>query len=73
VPGTSVARAFCPPGYVVTGGGGFTTGGGSAALAQNYPISDASGVIANGSNAIGWQVAADDWSDVQAFVVCLAP
>jgi hypothetical protein len=72
VPGTSVARAFCPRGYVVSGGGGITTSGMPAALQQSFPISDTSGTSAWGSNAIGWQVAADDWSDVQAFVVCLA-
>jgi hypothetical protein len=72
VPDTSVARAFCPAGYHVTGGGGITTSGMPAALQQSYPISDTDGTIASGPNAIGWQVAADDWSDVQAFVVCLA-
>ena len=71
-PDTSVARAFCPAGYHVTGGGGLTTGGMPAALQQSFPISDTDGTIAFGPNAIGWQVAADDWSDVQAFVVCLA-
>jgi hypothetical protein len=73
VPGTSVARAYCPRGYVVTGGGGFTTSGMPAALQQSFAISDTSGTVAWGSKAIGWQVAADDWSDVQAFVACLAP
>lgn len=73
VPGTSVARAYCPRGYIVSGGGGLTTSGQPAALQQSFPISDTSGVFAWGKNAIGWQVAADDWSDVQAFVVCLAP
>jgi hypothetical protein len=72
VPGTSVAQALCPAGYIVTGGGGITTSGTPAALQQSFPISDVSGTVAYGSSAIGWQVAADDWSDVQAFVVCLA-
>jgi hypothetical protein len=33
-------------------------------------VSDNTGVIAFGSTAIGWQVAASDFSGVQAFVVC---
>jgi len=70
-PGTSVSRAFCPTGTKVTGGGGFSLNG--AGLQQSYPISDASGVIAFGSTAIGWQVAASDFSNVQAFVVCVGP
>ena len=69
VPGTSVARAYCPRVYIVMGGGGLTTAKG-AALQQSFPISDTTGVFAWGSTAIGWQVAADDWSDVLAFVVC---
>ena len=69
-PDTSVARAFCPTGYKVTGGGGLSMSG--AGLQQSFPISDMSGTIAFGSNAIGWQVAAEDWSDVQAHVVCIA-
>ncbi len=70
-PGTSVARAFCPPGTKVTGGGGVSLSG--AGLQQDYPISDATGVIAFGTTAIGWQIAASDFSDVQAFVACLGP
>jgi hypothetical protein len=68
--GTSVARAFCPPGTKVTGGGGITGGVG---LQQSFPISDATGVIAFGSTAIGWQVAAQDFGFAQAFVVCVGP
>jgi hypothetical protein len=71
VPGTSVSRAFCPEGTKVAGGGGFSVNG--AGLQQNFPISDETGVIAFGTTAIGWQVAATDWSDVQAFVVCAGP
>jgi hypothetical protein len=71
VPGTSVARAFCPKGYVVTGGGGFTTSGAPASLQQTYPISDSSGTIAWGVTGIGWQVAASDWSNVIAFAICI--
>ena len=68
-PGTSVARAFCYPGMKVTGGGGFSING--TGLQQSHPISDTTGAIAFGSTAIGWQVAAADWSNVQAFVVCV--
>jgi hypothetical protein len=70
-PNTSVSQAFCPPNWKVTGGGGLSLNG--AGLKQNFPISDDTGVIAYGDTAIGWQVAASDWSDVQAFVVCVAP
>ena len=55
----------------LTGGGGFSLNG--AGLQQNHSISDETGVIAFGSTAIGWQVAASDWSDVQAVVICAAP
>ena len=72
VAGTSVARALCPTGTRVLGGGGITINGG-AALSQSFPISGLDGVIAFGTTAIGWQVAAADWSDVQAFVVCAGP
>ena len=71
-PGTSVARAFCPAGSIVTGGGGITSGFG-VGLQQSYPISDETGVIAYGSTAIGWQAAAEDFGFVQAFVVCVRP
>ena len=70
-PNTSVSRAFCPVGTKVAGGGGFSLNG--AGLQQNYPISDEQGTIAFGSTAIGWQIAATDFSDVQAFVVCVGP
>jgi hypothetical protein len=40
-------------------------------LQQSHPISDAGGAIAYGSTAVAWQVAAEDWSDVQAFVICM--
>jgi hypothetical protein len=70
-PGTSVARAFCPPGTKVTGGGGFSLSG--AGLQQSHPISDLTGVVAFGTTAIGWQIAASNFSDVQAYVVCLGP
>jgi hypothetical protein len=62
---------MCPPGTIVTGGGGSSHNG--AGLQQNYPISDDTGAIAYGSTAIGWQVAAADWSTVQAHVVCVGP
>jgi hypothetical protein len=70
-PDTSVSRAFCPPGTKVTGGGGISITG--IGMQQSFPISDTSGVVAFGSTAIGWQVAAPDFSDVQAFVVCVGP
>jgi len=68
-PGTAVARAFCPPGSKVVGGGSITAGYGFG-LQQSYPISDATGVIAFGDQAIGWQAAADDFGFAQAFVIC---
>ena len=70
-PNTSVARAFCPAGTKVIGGGGFSLY--RKGLQQNHPISDADGTNAYGSVAVGWQVAAEDFSDVQAFVVCAGP
>lgn len=71
VPNTSVARAICPAGTRVTGGGGLSVNG--AGLQQNHPIADLTGLIASGQRAIGWQVAATDWSTVQAYVVCVGP
>ena len=70
-PGTSVARAYCPVGTTVTGGGGISLN--SMGLKYSFPIADESGVNAWGSTAIAWQVAATDWSDVQAYVVCVGP
>lgn len=70
-PGTSVARAFCPTGTKVTGGGGYSLSG--VGLKYSFPIADETGLNAYGSTAIAWQVAATDWSDVQAFVVCAGP
>ena len=68
--GGTAVRAFCAPGEKVTGGGGFTTQNGSG-LIQNHPISDETGVIAWGTTAIGWQVAAENFDGpVVAFVVC---
>jgi hypothetical protein len=69
VPGTSVARAFCPAGTHVTGGGGHANSWG-VALNQSHPISDETGVVGYGTSSIGWQVAAVDGSDVQAYVFC---
>jgi hypothetical protein len=71
VEGASVARAFCPEGMKLTGGGGASLTG--VGIQQNYPIADHTGVIAFGSTAIGWQVAAVDWSTVQAFAICAEP
>ncbi len=69
-PGTSVARAFCLAGEKVTGGGGFSTDAPGVGLTQNFPISDASGTIAFGTTATGWQVASEGFGNVQAFVIC---
>ena len=69
--GTLVARACCPAGSRVTGGGGFSING--SGLQQSFPISDLTSVVAFGSTAIGWQVAASDFSNVQAYVVCAGP
>jgi hypothetical protein len=67
---TGMARAFCVKGEKVSGGGAFTTNNG-AGLIQNYPISDASGVIAWGTTAIGWQAAVENFNGtVVAFVIC---
>src|SRR5205085_6515367 len=78
-PGIGVARAFCPAGSIVTGGGGFVEPlpffvFREKALRQSYPISDATGVIAFGTTAIGWQAASSDFADfVLAFAVCATP
>ena len=69
-PGTSVNRAVCPPDTQVTGGGSFSVNG--TGLKYSFPIQEG-GDIAYGTNAKGWQVAATDWSDVHAFVVCASP
>ena len=43
------------------------------ALRQSYPISDATGVIAFGTTAIGWQAASADFQNtVAAFAICQA-
>jgi len=68
-PGTSVARAFCPPGTRLTGGGGYSPSG--MGLKYNFPIGDETGAFASGSQGVGWQVASTDWSDVEAFAVCI--
>jgi hypothetical protein len=69
-----LARAFCGDGEVLTGGGAFVEGGTPVQLRQSYPISDASGTIAWGDTAIGWQAASSDFNDtVVAFAICAAP
>jgi len=74
-----VARAFCPASTVVVGGGGFVETPPEMPfqeekLRQTYPISDATGVIAFGTNAIGWQAASSNFQDiVVAFAVCATP
>lgn len=70
VAGTSVARAFCQPGEAVTGGGGLATSPADVGLMQDFPISDATGVGAFGTTAIGWQVAGEGFGGVQAYVIC---
>lgn len=75
---TGMSRAFCPAGTTVIGGGGFVEAdkeGGEkpVQLRQTHPISDNTGVIAWGPNAIGWQAASSDFTDtVVAFAVCAA-
>ena len=75
---TGMARAYCPAGTKVIGGGGSVNvleKGVSIPvhLRQTYPISDETGVIAFGSNAIGWQAASSDFAGtVVAFAVCAA-
>jgi len=74
-----VARAFCPANAVVLGGGGFVEtppeeGFKEEKLRQTYPISDATGVIAFGTTAIGWQAASSNFQDiVVSFAVCATP
>lgn len=74
-----VARAFCPTGSKVIGGGGFVETPPALPfqeekLRQSYPISDATGVLAFGTTAIGWQTASSNFSDtVVAFAVCATP
>jgi hypothetical protein len=74
---TGMARAFCPAGTRVIGGGGLVEaeegGPREVRLRQTHPISDATGVIAYGTNAIGWQAASSDFADtVVAVAVCAA-
>lgn len=77
--GTGLARAFCLPGEKLVSGGGFieaSSGQGSdpVFLRQSHPIQDASGVIADGAAAIGWQVASSNFADIAvAFAACAAP
>lgn len=71
VTGTSIARALCLPGEMVTGGGGFATDPSQAGLTQNHPISTLDGVVAWGTTAIGWQVASENFGTVQAYVICV--
>jgi hypothetical protein len=74
---TGVARAFCPPGTTLTGGGGFVEPPGvpfeEKKLRQTHPISDSTGVIAHGTNAIGWQVASSDFTGaVKSIAICVS-
>src|SRR5436190_1790474 len=76
---TGLARAFCSKRMPVIGGGGFVeTPAGmpfkEEKLRQTYPISDATGVIAFGTTAIGWQAASSNFQDiVVSFAVCATP
>ena len=65
--GPELPPPVTPP---VAGGGGITSGFGLG-LQQSFPISDATGQIAYGDTAIGWQAASDDFGFSQAFVVCV--
>ena len=76
---TGVARAFCPAGTTLTGGGGFVETPPTIdlfqeeVLRQTYPISDATGVIAYGTSAIGWQTASSNFQDdVVSIAVCVS-
>ena len=68
IPGTWVARAYCPQTWMVTGGGGF--GRHNTPLTQNYAIATTDGVIATDETAIGWQVGVVVEDEVQAYVIC---
>jgi len=72
--GAGFARVFCEPGETVIGGGGFAESGDGlheAKLRYSIPISDATGVLAWGTTAVGWQAASSDFSGtVGAIVVC---
>jgi hypothetical protein len=68
--GGRAARVFCLAGERVVGGGAFAVGGFMTGLIQNYPISDATGVIAFGTTAIGWQAATEGFGAVQVHVIC---
>ena len=71
--GPGIARAFCPAGTKVTGGGAFVEGG-SFSLAHSFPIADATGVVASGVTAIGWQaVSSDGTGIVSATAICASP
>jgi Collagen triple helix repeat (20 copies) len=68
--GGRAARVFCLSGERVVGGGAFAVGGFMTGLIQNHPISDATGVIAFGTTAIGWQAATEGFGAVQVHVTC---
>lgn len=67
--GWEAQRVYCEPGEKVTGGGGFVYSGFSGGLTQNHPI-EYGGGNAWGTTADGWQVAAEGWVPVAAFVIC---
>jgi hypothetical protein len=68
IPGTWVARAFCPAQWKVTGGGGTTLN--NTPLTQNHPIATQDGVFASDGTAIGWQAGATTEGVIYAWVIC---
>jgi hypothetical protein len=72
--GIGFARVFCEDGEIVVGGGGFAESGDGlheAKLRYSFPIADATGVIAWGTSAVGWQAASSDFSGtVGALAIC---
>lgn len=63
------ARAFCPPGWTISGGGGAKADG-TVGLSESFPFTLPDGAFGNDQPALGWQVVASDFSPVIAFVVC---
>lgn len=68
IPGTWMARAFCPQTWKVTGGGALTRNG--TALRYSMAIQSIDGEIADNENAIGWQAGAVSADEVQVYVHC---
>jgi hypothetical protein len=68
IPGTWIARAYCPQTWMVTGGGGF--GRHNTPIVHNHPIATTDGEVAGDQNAIGWQVGVASEDEVQAYAIC---